>query len=245
MPEAFDSDEVIHLVQSVLAEQSFQPERRTIPLAHNEGRLLEVLSLRLKDYLPQADITVLIDELRDELYSGIDIGNLQYLHSITKNCRKCPAAKPDPYLPQWNLKDPDIVFVSDLPLNKKEIVDTFVIAVKKARLNSNRIMLTYVNRCTFGRRAELDEIHNCIGYLHHELQLLKPKLIVPLGLIPTAALFGADIKIGEERGRICWLGPWAIMPTFSPGYVNQGGPNFRTTFEQDLIQAHNFTYGVI
>lgn len=241
----FDSKEVIEFVQSVLAEQSFQPERRTVPLAYNEGRLLEVLSLRLKDYIPQADISMLLDELRGELYSGIDMGTTKYLHSITKGCHKCPAALPEPQLPQWNKTDPDIIFINDLPLNKSDLIDTFVIAVKKAKLNSNRIMLTYVNRCVFGRRANLDEIHNCVGYLHHELQLLKPKLIVPLGLIPTAALMGTDIKIGEERGRICWLGPWAIMPTYSPAYVNQGGPNFRSTFEQDLIQAHNFTYGVI
>ena len=243
--EEFDSQEVISLVEKALSEDLLH-SGFTLPLAFNEGRLLEVLSEKLVTYLPIADVQVLLDDLRDELYSGLDLGTLKTLHTITRNCRKCPAMIPDPNLPKWNLQDPDVMFIAEQPLRTSDEIDLFVATLKTSGFNSNRVMLTYVNRCSVAekRRATVDEINNCLGYLHHEIQLVKPKLLVPLGLLPTSTLLLSDIKLASERGKICWLGPWAIMPTYSLSYVLNGSEHLRETFEQDIKFANSFCYGV-
>jgi uracil-DNA glycosylase family 4 len=241
--DEFDSQEIIELVENALAGDAFQPGH-VLPLAYNEGRLLEVLSDRLVDYLPEPDVQVILDELRSELYSGIEVGTAKDLHSIIKNCRKCPLAIPAPYLPDWNVADPDVIFVAEQPLRDKEAIGLFINSLGQAGFSSQRIMLTYVNRCRFKQgKPTVDDIKNCIGYLHSEIQILKPKLVVTLGLLPTASLLGADLKITEARGSICWLGPWAILPTFSPNYAVKGSPQITQSLIIDVKTAYDFTYG--
>jgi uracil-DNA glycosylase len=64
-----------------------------------------------------------------------------------------------------------------------------------------------------------------------------------MGLVATCSLLPAKIHMNEERGRIVWLGPWPILPIFSPSYVLRGGGNLNTLFEQDMEKAYNFVYG--
>ena len=246
--EEFDEQDVIDLVTSALAEDgglALPQSERTLPLAFNEGRLLEMLSKKLTSYMANPDVQIILDDLRTELYSDLDIGNIKNLHSVTLNCRRCPAALPPPNIPQWNVLNPDAVFVVDQPLHGGEHVEILMAALKNAGWKSSRIMLTYVNRCTFKdkRRAETKEVQNCAPYLLSEIQIVRPKIRVPLGLLPTATLLNANVKLAEERGRVGWLGPWAILPTYSPGYVVKAAGSARTTFEQDIQLAYNFTYG--
>jgi uracil-DNA glycosylase family 4 len=245
--EEFDEKEVLDLIEKALAidgSKALQPER-ILPLAFNEGKLLEVLATKLTSYLPIPDVQVVLDDLRDELYSGINQGDIKTLHAIAKNCRRCPLMTPAPTMPQWNLTDPDVIFVAEAPTNQKEAIDLLIGALRNSGFKSQRVMLTYVNRCTpkERRRASAEEITTCSTYLHSEIQILRPKLVVALGAIPTATILGADVKISEERGKICWLGPWAILPTFSPAYVIKGAAHLAQSFEQDVQRAYGFTYG--
>lgn len=246
--EEFDEKDVIDLVTSALAEHGpevfLQRSERTLPLALNEGRLLEMLSTQLTKYLPNPDVQVILDDLRTELYSDLDTGTLKNLHSVTLNCRRCPAMA-SPQLPMWNLVDPDVMFILDQPVDHKEASGLFVDTLKKAGFKSHRVMLSYVNRCILKekRKPNVSEIQNCVPYLQNEIQLVKPKLVVPLGLVPTSVLLNADVKLADERGRIIWLGPWAIMPTYSPSYILKAQSSTLATFESDIQLAYNFTYG--
>lgn len=245
MDEEFEPQEVLDLVAEALAEggPSALLPKLDLPLALNEGRLLEVLSIKLRTYLPQADVQMLLDDLRTELYSDISRDNLKTIHSMAKNCRRCPNLEINPQLPYWNLADPDIVFVMESPSISQEAMDLLIKHVAATGFSSKRLTLTFVNRCKARtRKHTLEEIKNCTSYLHTELQLLQPKLIIPLGLIATATILGADVNLKNERGRICWLGPWAIMPTYSPVHVLRAD-HLLDDMTRDLKQAYEFTYG--
>lgn len=56
---------------------------------------------------------------------------------------------------------------------------------------------TFVNR-----PAKLTEIETARSFLHEEVKIVKPKIIVPMGNVPLKALLGRDLSIGDCHGRI-------------------------------------------
>lgn len=217
-----------------------------LPLALGEGHLLEVLSQKLPKYMAQPDVQVLLDELRDELYAEINFNtSLKQLHQVTKACNKCPNLGANQHLPAWNVEDPDCVLINESPNLDKEILGLITNGLRSSGFSSKRVCMTYVNRCRVldYRKYTPEEINNCVYYLQTELQLLKPKLIVPLGLAASSVLLGPSIKLAEVRGKVLWLGPWAVMPTFSPRYVLMSGEKQKEIFHQDMEYAFKFCYG--
>ena len=221
------------------------PLKEGVPLSFNEGKMLEVLSESLQQYLSPEQIQHILSTLRNELYSGIDLGTLAGLHSITKSCRKCKACLPEAFLPWWNRQDPDLVFVIESPNVSPAVQDLLRSTFKEQGFSSSKVCVTFMNRCKTddtSRKHNADEISNCKPFLHTELQLMQPKLIVPMGLA-TSLLFLGSSKLADERGRIHWIGPWAVMPTYGPGFVLRDADKYRPHLASDLKTAYHFVYG--
>lgn len=248
MNDEFDESEVLDLVAKALSEKGDKAfkSKSKLPLAMGDSNLLEKLSEILPIYLNQGDVQMVMYELRNELYKDLSVDEtLEQLHMITRNCKKCPEVLPGSQIPHWNVADPDVVFVADSPSLDGTSMEMFTKTASGAGFTSGRLCMTFVNRCKKASRAKhtIEEINTCTPYLLSEIQILKPKLIIPLGLIATNAILGANLHLNEERGKIIWLGPWAILPTFSPSYVLRGGGNLNNLFIQDMEKAFNFVYG--
>lgn len=246
-PEFRDSDvdDIVSEALSVVPEGVAQTPQAYIPLAFNEGRLLETLAEVLPKYMQRADMQVVLDELRTKLYSGIGGEGLRTLHSMTKNCKRCPALTTTADIPSWNLIDPDVVIVVESSSSlSQEAMNLMATTLSGVGFSSRNMCLTFVNRCkVMGRKHSAGEVENCLPYLHTELQLLKPKLIVSMGSAAISALTSTQIGLGEERGDMLWIGPWPVLPTWAPGYVLNGKGRIADQFEQDLQTAFNFVYG--
>lgn len=246
MTEDFDLESLHRLIDEALEEpeKSTSPEppsNKKMPFAFNDTRLLEILSNVLPEYMHQADMQMVLDRLRTELFNGYNVGNLRDMHSVIQYCRKCPEVQPSPQMPQWNLSSPDIVFVADNVNRPPEGDKYFITTLKKAGFSSNNVCMTYSTRCPIkGRGPNGTELSNCSNYLYPELEMLEPKLIIAMGNAAAAQFLG-PIKITEEHGRIFWIGPWAIMPMYSPAYTLRAG--YEEHFERDLANAYKFVYG--
>ncbi len=85
--------------------------------------------------------------------------------------------------------------------------EVFIGNIVKCRPPDNRVPLP-------------DEMAACIPYLHEQIALLKPKVIVCLGGTATKGLFGEDIG-GITKARGCWMQYQGIdtMPTYHPAYL--------------------------
>lgn len=244
--EQFESQEVIDLVESALAKggQSAFVSEQTIPLGLGQGDMLGRLFEQLTKVINIGDAQMVFDDLRDEIYAGIEAPDLKTLHTITMNCRKCREdVKPEPHLPRWNLKDPDCLFIVEAPFYSEEQTQFFVDGLVKAGFSSQRVALTYVNRCPAVGNYQPENVRNCSNYLLTEIQVLKPKLLVPLGLAATSVLLGTDVKMADIRGAITWLGPWALLPTYSPAYALKSGGSVTGNYASDIASAYNFCYG--
>jgi DNA polymerase len=75
------------------------------------------------------------------------------------------------------------------------------------------------------RRPEPEEVDTCIPYLHEQLALVKPRVIVALGNTAVAALLDTKIGITKVRGQWrLYRGHTLVMPTYHPSYLLRPGP---------------------
>ena len=70
------------------------------------------------------------------------------------------------------------------------------------------------------RRPEPEEAASCIPYLHEQLAIVRPRVIVALGNTSVAALLDTKIGITKLRGQWkLYRGQTLVMPTYHPSYL--------------------------
>jgi DNA polymerase len=88
-------------------------------------------------------------------------------------------------------------------------------------LTRNDVYIANIVKCRPpGNRNPLnDEIKLCIGYLHKQIELINPELIVCLGSVATCALLDIKGSITKMRGNFHQYKNIKVMPTFHPAYL--------------------------
>jgi DNA polymerase len=75
------------------------------------------------------------------------------------------------------------------------------------------------------RRPEPVEIDTCIPYLHEQLAIVQPRVIVALGNTAVAALLDSKLGITKLRGQWkLYRGLTLVMPTYHPSYLLRPSP---------------------
>ncbi len=88
------------------------------------------------------------------------------------------------------------------------------------------------------RTPESDEVAACVGFLHRQLAVIRPHVIVALGASAASALL-ADPKLGgisKIRGRFQDYRGIPLMPTFHPAYLLRAPDKKREVWE-DIKQV--------
>lgn len=241
--EEFSEESLNSLIQEALNDKgdSLLRPPSGMYLSFTETSLLQTVYDYLGKHLPESEVNTIFQDFRSELTSRKVGITVKELHTVTRNCKKCdiPAQAE---LPKWNVSNPDVVIVADSPSIESEAITLMVESIKLAGFKSSDLCLTYVNRCPKFGKYDNKQIINCSPYLHTELQVLNPKLIITMGGLPSSVLFGTEIKIKEYRGNISWLGYWPILPTYSPGYVLKSGATAIEQFRFDIVQAYQFIH---
>jgi DNA polymerase len=242
MESEFNQDDLDSLIKEALSVPANPLHPKSgMHVGFMETDMLELLSGHLSNKIPLSAISEIYQDLRLDLLSRKSNHQIKDLHTVILNCRKCEMQQTTPELPKWNVKNPDVLFITDNPSLDSDSVSFFLSALKEAGFESSNVCLTYVNRCPVKRKYTNQEVFNCSPYLHNEIQLLNPKLIVTLGSVPLISLLGLDVKLKEYRGNLTWLGYWPIIPTYSPIYAVRNGQNFQEQFLSDIKSAHNFS----
>jgi DNA polymerase len=86
------------------------------------------------------------------------------------------------------------------------------------------------------RNPQPDEIVACEPFLHRQIGLIRPKVIVTLGTFATQVLLKNRIPISKQRGQwFEYLGV-PLMPTFHPAYLLRNGGDKRLVWD-DIQQV--------
>lgn len=239
--EEFDSSVLDTLIEESLSDKKPAEPVKISPLfSFGDTRLIKKLDSILQEYLPPEQSILVLDGLREELYSGLRSRSIQDLHSLVLNTKTSTGVKPS--LPSWNIKNPDIVFVNyGLPTGREN--DTsFVKALKDSNFSSSFCSWTSVIRYDVNPdEIEEDELEKWHGILFSELRIWRPKLIIPVGALASSVFLGSNAKLADRQGVVHWVGPWAIMPIYS--YIYAIKSNKLDAFNQGLMQAHKYCFG--
>jgi DNA polymerase len=86
------------------------------------------------------------------------------------------------------------------------------------------------------RKPTADEMITCIPYLHEQIDLIRPKVIVALGATAVEGLLGKTIGITKLRGTWKTYRGTPLMPTYHPAYLlrNQAMSEKRKVWEDML-----------
>jgi uracil-DNA glycosylase family 4 len=86
------------------------------------------------------------------------------------------------------------------------------------------------------RKPTPEEMQTCIPFLHEQIDLIQPKVIVALGATAVEGLLGKTIGIMKLRGNWQTYRGTPLMPTFHPAYLlrNQAMSEKRKVWEDML-----------
>ena len=86
------------------------------------------------------------------------------------------------------------------------------------------------------RKPTSEEMATCIPYLHEQIDLIRPKVLVALGATAVEGLLGKTIGITKLRGNWREYRGTPLMPTYHPAYLlrNQSLSEKRKVWEDML-----------
>lgn len=85
-----------------------------------------------------------------------------------------------------------------------------------------------------GNRTPLpEEMDSCMPYLLKQIELIKPKLILCLGLVAAGALLKKKDTLGKLRGKVFEFNLTKVMVTYHPAALLRN-PNFKRDCWEDV-----------
>jgi uracil-DNA glycosylase family 4 len=100
-----------------------------------------------------------------------------------------------------------------------KLLDNMLAAIKLKR--GDNVYIANVVKCRppGNRNPEPGEALACEPYLHRQIDLIRPKLIVALGKVAAANLLAADASVGSMRGRVHEYRGTPLIVTYHPAYL--------------------------
>jgi uracil-DNA glycosylase family 4 len=239
--DEFDPAEVARIVADALRENQI------LPMTFIETQVFERLTHLLQRYMPYTDVVYAISELKQDLMSGFTRMSSQELHTLVSNCIRCGnLVDGNPVLPSWNRTDPDLMLIAENPASMSQHMALLTTGLKAAGFSSQRCTLTYLTRCPT-RTPDPVVVKNCIPYLHTEIAIMNPKLIITLGMSVYTALTGDHTsRLNDIKNTVMWLGPYPIIPEMSlaaSAHSQEKSQSINSLMSYSFTTAYQFLYG--
>ena len=99
------------------------------------------------------------------------------------------------------------------------LLDSMLTAIKLKR--GSNVYIANVVKCRppGNRNPEPAEALACEPYLHRQIDLIKPKLIVALGKVAAANLLASDASVASMRGKVHRYRGIPLIVTYHPAYL--------------------------
>jgi uracil-DNA glycosylase family 4 len=170
--------------------------------------------------------------------AGTSRRSLQVIEEEVRGCRKCglAATRTNTVFSRGN-PESQLCFIGEAPGADEDaqglpfvgragqLLDRMIAAMGLDPKKDVYICNIIKCRPPGNRRPEPNETEACIPYLHEQLDIVEPKVIVALGNTAVASLIGTKLGITKLRGQWkLYRGRIPIMPTYHPSYLLRPSP---------------------
>jgi DNA polymerase len=113
-----------------------------------------------------------------------------------------------------------------------QLLDSILAAIEVPR---SSVYITNIVKCRppQNRKPLPDEIAACIPYLHRQLELIRPKVILAMGGTAGEALLGVRKSLGELRGQVHTYNGIPLIVTYHPAALLRN-PNWKKPTWDDV-----------
>lgn len=93
--------------------------------------------------------------------------------------------------------------------------------IKAMKLTRDDVYIANVIKCRppENRNPEPDELNACRPWIHQQIALIRPRVIVTLGRFALQSLLEQQVAISSARGEWQQFGSTRLMPTYHPAYL--------------------------
>jgi len=173
-----------------------------------------------------------------------DIQTVEYSRANILNCSLCQLSKSRlNVIDGGGNSDADIMFILDSPTYLQESSNRLFIGNSSQMLINmienvllipkSQIYFTHIVKCRPPNAQPITptQAHSCLPYLHKEIELVKPKIIVTIGGEAYKYLTGDNRSIADVRGTQIKKNGYTIIPTFHIKYLLRNPSAKRYVFE--------------
>ena len=104
--------------------------------------------------------------------------------------------------------------------------DVYIANIVKCRPPNNRV-------------PEPEEVRTCEGFLHRQISVIHPKVIVCLGSVATQNLLKTEDKITGLRGKFTEWNGIPVLPTYHPAFLLRN-PSMKRVVWEDMKKVMEF-----
>jgi uracil-DNA glycosylase len=191
---------------------------------------------------------------------AVDAGKAAAFAELQKRalaCVKCPHLASSRKNVVFGVGNPDaeLMFVGEAPGADEDLEGEPFVGkagqlltkiIQTMGLSRDRVYIANILKCrpdtpgqTAGnRKPTAEEMQTCIPYLHEQIDLIRPKVLVALGATAVEGLLGKTLGITRLRGNWRVYRGIPLMPTYHPAYLlrNQALSEKRRVWE-DMLQV--------
>ncbi len=93
--------------------------------------------------------------------------------------------------------------------------------LRAMQLTREEVFITNILKCRLpdNRNPHVDEIHACRDYLHRQIALINPKMIITLGQVSAQTLLEKTDSIENLRGQIHQFQQKPLITVYGPNYM--------------------------
>jgi uracil-DNA glycosylase len=174
-----------------------------------------------------------------------EVKSLDELNKLICNCLKCPLGETRNKF-VFGVGDPnaEVMLIGEAPGADEDaqgepfvgragkLLNDILKAIKFAR---EEVYIANIIKCRPpGNRNPIpEEMEKCIPYLYKQIELIKPKMILCLGLIAAGTLLKTKQSLGKLRGNIFEIENIKVMVTYHPAALLRN-PNWKKGCWEDV-----------
>lgn len=182
-------------------------------------------------------------DLLDDGLSGLE--NLDAVAAAVAACTRCPLASGRNHtVPGEGDSEARLMLVGEGPGAKEDATGRpFVGAagellngiLKAINISRERVFIANIVKCRppQNRKPLPDEVAACLPYLHRQVALIRPKVIIALGGTAAESLLGVRKSLGQLRDQVHTFGGIPLVVTYHPAALLRN-PNWKKPTWDDV-----------